>query len=267
MKFNIYINQYKLIENKDVSIQEAAVIDWLYTMFGSTNEKMTKKRVEGWTWVSLPYLIEDMPLLRIKTNSGAAKLVRKIKSMGFITTRVDTKERKLYAKPTQKMRDLYFSNPIKDRVRKDTSQVLEDTSRVPQDTNHNTNIILLDTIPSIGSANTPHAEEKKALFSFIEELNKLKEGGVRTKADGTQTEPRKDLKIIALYWSVKGLTFENKEQMNAALKGELRAAKELIGYSGSQIRQALEYCQKSYPDFPWRLATARKVIADIINKK
>lgn len=253
MKFNIYINQYKLIENKDVSIQEAAVIDWLYTMFGSTSEKMTKKRIEGWTWVSLPYLIEDMPLLRIRTNSGAAKLVRKIKSMGFITTRIDRKERKLYAKPTQKMRDLYFSNPIKDHVRKDTSHVLQETSRVPEDTNHNTNIILLDTIPSVGSANEINEKKIKPPFIFIEKLKSLKESS------------RHDFKVIALYWSRKGIMFDNQDQYNAGLKRELRAASLLKGYSGDQIAQAIEYCKKNYDT--WTLETAGKRIVDLVNKK
>ena len=256
MKYNIYINQYKLSENKQVTIQECAVIDWLYTMFGTTSEKVVNKRAEGWTWVSLTHLMEDMPLLRIKTNSGASKLINKIKSLGYITTRTDRKERKLYAKPTEKMKDLYFSNPAKGQVRKDETQVLQETSQVLQDSNHNTNINTLNNIPSTGSASEGEVKDKaleKVPYSFIGELTKLRDS------------PRHDLKVIALYWSVKGFVFENEEQFKAGLKRELRAASLLKGYSGTQIAQAIEYCKKNYD--VWTLETCAKRIADLINKK
>lgn len=134
MKFNININQEKLA-NYDLTFQEAATIDWLYGMFGSDNEKINNKRVGGFTWISLPHLIEDMPMIRIKSNSGASKLIKKVKDLGFIETHNNKKERKMYAKPTQKMKDLYFG-AISKRTQ---PQVPEETAQVQTDTNQYTN--------------------------------------------------------------------------------------------------------------------------------
>jgi DNA-binding MarR family transcriptional regulator len=91
-------------------------------------------------------------------------------------------------------------------------------------------------------------------FNHEEELVKLRDN------------PRKDIKIIALYWKKKNWVFENRAQFNAAFKRELRAAKNLIGYSGEQIAKAINYCMKEYPDI-WTLETCGKRITDLINKK
>lgn len=99
----------------------------------------------------------------------------------------------------------------------------------------------------------PVAEATVKEYNFEEELQKLK------------NSTRKDYKIIALYWKKKGFVFENKEQFNAALVRELKAAKLLKGYSGEQIGQAIKFCMKEYP--LWTLETCGKRISDIINKK
>ncbi len=59
--------------------------------------------------------------------------------------------------------------------------------------------------------------------------------------------------------------FENEEQFNGALRRELRAARDLKGYAGDQIAQAIDYCKKNYDT--WTLETVSKRIADLINKK
>lgn len=254
MKFNIYINQYKLSENQEITIQDCAVIDWLYSMFGSTNSKIIKSKEEGWNWVSLTHLIEDMPLLRIKTNSGASKLIKRIEKLGFIETRVDRKERKLYAKPTKKLQGLYFSNVKKDQVRKDLSQVPQETSQVLEDTNHNTNINTLDTIQG-GSAEVVVKKEEKAPYSFIVEFNKM--GDSRWLPD----------KIIYNYWRKKGFTFDNLKQFQAARSRNIRAAKALEGYTSKQINETMDYCEEKFKDMGWTLETCGKRIAEVINKK
>lgn len=92
-------------------------------------------------------------------------------------------------------------------------------------------------------------------FSFEDELGKLRTGD------------RKDLKIIALYWSKKGFVFENSKQLTSALKRELRPASQLTGYSGEQIARAIKYCQDNYEQVGWTLETVHKRITDIVNKK
>lgn len=253
MKFNIYINQYKLTENNEVTIQDCAVIDWLYSMFGSSSEKITKKREEGWTWISLTHLIEDMPLLRIKTNSGASKLLNRIKNFGYIETRVDKKERKLYAKPTKKIRDLYFSN----RVRKDVSQVPQETSQVLQDPNHNTIINTLNTIP-VATAKVEVKKTKKQIreespFIFKEELESLWNSGWKPK------------KIIYNYFVRKNIVHENVKQFDSAVARYLRPAQALEGYSSKQIESVMDYLDSK--KLSWTLETIAKNISEVVNRK
>lgn len=90
-------------------------------------------------------------------------------------------------------------------------------------------------------------------FSFEEELEKLR------------VSERKDFKVIALYWKYKEFTFENQKQFNAGLKRELRAAKDLTGYNGKQVLQAIAHCQKNYSE--WSLETVHKRISDVVNVK
>lgn len=244
MKFNININQYELSKNKDITIQDSAIIDWLFTICGSDSAKIDKQRVGGWTWISLTHLIDDMPLLRIKTPSGASKMIKRIKLLGYIDTMKSTKERKLYVKPTSKLRDLYFSN----QVPKKESQVLEESSQVPKDTYHN-------TINNNTNIITTNEQVVVYEFSFIEEMQKLRVSNWLPN------------KIIFNYWTVKGFVFHNKKQFDSAYRRELRPAKALEGYTSEQINKGIKYCQENYTTIPWTLETVGKRILDIVNKK
>lgn len=106
----------------------------------------------------------------------------------------------------------------------------------------------------IGKDSNLVAKSDERPFNFQEELIKLKES------------KRKDFKIIALYWKKKNWVFENREQFNAALTRELKAAKALKGYSGEQIAKAVGYCAKEYPEV-YTLETVHKRITDMVNKK
>ena len=258
MKFNININQYELSKNKDITIQDSAVIDWLFTICGSDSEKISKKRIEGWTWVSLSHLIEDMPLLRIKTNSGASKLVRRIKSLGFIETKKDTKERKLYVKPTEKLKNLYFSKSPKSQVQIDPSQVLENQSQVLCDPNHNTNTLILNPIQvattkeSVKDDNKNPTKEVKP-FVFKEELKTLGESKWKPKL------------IVYNYFLRKNMVFENREQFNSAVGRFLKPAQQLDGYSSKQIQATMDYLDNK--KLSWSLETIAKNISEVVNRK
>lgn len=90
-------------------------------------------------------------------------------------------------------------------------------------------------------------------YSFEKELLKLKDS------------ERRDHKVIAHYWKHKGFVFENQKQLNAAFRRELRPAKDLIGYTGVQVAESINYCKKNYE--VWTLETVAKRIADIVNVK
>lgn len=169
MKYNININQERLSIHPDVTLQDACVIDWLYGMFGSESERINDKRVNGYTCISLSHLIDDMPLLRIQTNSGASKLVKRIQRMGFIDTVYMRKERKLYAKPKKKLNDLFFSLT---KSVKTMTQVLKEDSQVLKDSNQYT---------SINTLNNP----------IYEEQNNLKKESAKIEVPATVVTPVK----------------------------------------------------------------------------
>lgn len=117
--------------------------------------------------------------------------------------------------------------------------------------------ILPVTKPSINSIQlTTIAEDKlppEKPFNFEEELSIL------------QDSSWKPNKIISLYWSKKGWRFDNRSQFKTALSRELRPAKSLIGYSGSELSSAMDFCQNNYD--MWSLETVVKRITDLVNKK
>lgn len=134
----------------------------------------------------------------------------------------------------------------------------EDIKKIVYDSlsylNLNSNLNLNLNLNTLAAKNAAKGKKEKKkeekIFSFQEELEKLRES------------ERKDHKIIALYWKTKGWTFENQKQLNAALKRELRPAKDLSGYNGEQIARAMKYCAKYEV---WTLETVFKRINDVLN--
>jgi len=157
MKYNIYINQKGLENDKNITIKDASVIDWLFTFSATNNNKINYNKVDGFTWVDLNYMITDMPLLRIQTKSGASKLLSRLEELGYIE--IKREPRKLFFKPTKKMISLYVSgneNKVShrklDSIHEDTVSIPQETKSIPEETYHNT--IILDN-------NTTIIEEEK----------------------------------------------------------------------------------------------------------
>lgn len=67
--------------------------------------------------------------------------------------------------------------------------------------------------------------------------------------------------IIAYYWTIKDIKFDNKEQYSSALKRELRPAGDLRGYTNERIKEVCEWL-KSNADFKWTLESVHKFIDD-----
>lgn len=90
-------------------------------------------------------------------------------------------------------------------------------------------------------------------WSFEAEMKKLKES------------ERKDYKIIAWYWGLKGITFANKEQYTPAFKRNLAPARDLKGYHKQQIASVVSHCNKDFP--MWTLETVAKRISEQLANK
>ncbi|MFH2109497.1 MAG: hypothetical protein ABII16_03550, partial [Patescibacteria group bacterium] len=78
-------------------------------------------------------------------------------------------------------------------------------------------------------------EEKKDFtdqpFSFKQSL------------EGMQASDQRHLQIIALYWQFKNIIAENKDQYATLLGKELKAARDLKGFSDKQITEIMEYLE------------------------
>ena len=83
MKYTIYINQKELCKT-DFDLVDGAILDYLYFICNSKNEKINKQRINGYTWVDYKKILNDNPMLRIKSTGALTRRVKKMEDTGFI---------------------------------------------------------------------------------------------------------------------------------------------------------------------------------------
>ena len=83
MKYTIYINQ-KELSKTDFDLVDEAILDYLYFICNSKNEKIEEQRINGYTWVDYNKILIDNPLLRIKSKGALSRRVKKMEDTGFI---------------------------------------------------------------------------------------------------------------------------------------------------------------------------------------
>lgn len=93
-------------------------------------------------------------------------------------------------------------------------------------------------------------ENTEQVFNFEEKLHLMRE------------DIDKRMKIIALYWHYKGWRFQNKLQYEKALRRELRASKDLLGYDSKQITETMDFCDKEFEI--WTLETISKQVENVV---
>lgn len=74
-------------------------------------------------------------------------------------------------------------------------------------------------------------------------------------------DKNKLIPIIAIYWLIKGIKFENEEQYKPALSRELKASSILKGYKLKQIQITILWLVKN-AKFKWTLETVNKFIQE-----
>ena len=77
---------------------------------------------------------------------------------------------------------------------------------------------------------------------------------------------RRELQILALYYAHKEFKPENSSQLSSAIKRDIRAAKEIIGYANERIVEIMEWLGDN-ADFKWTLETVHKYIDENLGKK
>ena len=91
MKYFILINQQVLAET-NLDIIDGALLDYIYFYCNSQNEKVKKQRITEknnniWTWVDYKRMLEDMPMIKIKSIGAITARINKIEKVGYIKTK------------------------------------------------------------------------------------------------------------------------------------------------------------------------------------
>ena len=115
MKYTIYINQ-KELSKTDFDLVDGAILDYLYFICNSKNEKIEEQRINGYTWVDYNKILNDIPMMRIKSKGALSRRVKKMEDTGFIKLNERRKNgHKLkYFALTKKSNSLFMqsNNPI-----------------------------------------------------------------------------------------------------------------------------------------------------------
>lgn len=79
MKYNIYVNQYAIVkEGIDIDIIDAAILDCMASFFHSSRCVSISDENGTYYWISHNSIIEDLPLINIKSKSGIKKRIEKL---------------------------------------------------------------------------------------------------------------------------------------------------------------------------------------------
>lgn len=83
--------------------------------------------------------------------------------------------------------------------------------------------------------------------------------------DELRKSTKKVEKIIALIWKEKGYYFDNYEKWRAQLGKDVKYARELEGYSGAEVLEAIRKCQEESvkAGYDWGVSTVAKKIAQV----
>ncbi len=110
IKWNIEINQRAIIENGiNINYVEAGIFNFIAD-FISYGSKINKKTIDDnvYCWVSYQYIIDSLPLLRIKNKEVIARHVKNIIKEGLLESYYEKLEAKTYFKIGEKASSLFF---------------------------------------------------------------------------------------------------------------------------------------------------------------
>lgn len=85
MKYNIYINQYAAATHfPSLDILDLAIFDFIKDFAGSDKVKKMTDGGRVWFWVKWDLIVENMPILGIKTRQGVGQRVRNLCEAGLL---------------------------------------------------------------------------------------------------------------------------------------------------------------------------------------
>ena len=80
-----------------------------------------------------------------------------------------------------------------------------------------------------------------------------------------QKSSKKVEKIIALVWKERGYHFDNYDQWRQRMGQDVKYARQLEGYTPSQVRQVIDVCNREEKElnYKWSMSTLAKKIANV----
>ena len=93
MKYNINLNQLALMKYApDITLFEAAILDFIKQMCTYRSRNMSRKVIDEstFTWVSLTYLMNEMPILKVKSKHKVSDAIDNLETQGFIIKLLET---------------------------------------------------------------------------------------------------------------------------------------------------------------------------------
>ena len=86
MKYNIIINQFAIVKSGiDIDITDAAILDCIVGFFNSKRCASVTDEFGVYYWVSHQNIIDNLPLLNIKSKSGIKKRIEKLIAKGLLS--------------------------------------------------------------------------------------------------------------------------------------------------------------------------------------
>jgi len=112
MKYFITINQRAIIENgldQKTDITDWVIIDYLKDWFFSGGAKRKTFNEKEYVWINYAKLIEDLPLINIKSKSGITKRIKKLVDLELIED-FNINENTKYIRITEKCTEILYIN-------------------------------------------------------------------------------------------------------------------------------------------------------------
>lgn len=91
----------------EITLKEAAILDYIIFICRSMNKKVVAKRKNWKTWVDYGKLIEDMPLLHLKSTGSISKKIDKLVEYWYLEKTLY--DRKAYLDMTEMVDKLFLS--------------------------------------------------------------------------------------------------------------------------------------------------------------
>ena len=181
MKYIININQLVLSQT-DLDLTDCAILDWLIVFCNSKSEKIEARRKKGYTQIDYQMLIDDMPILKIKSKGALTPRMARIEKAGYIEIQRN-RHTNSYFMLTSKVDELFIktSSSVHETKRSKVGAFTE-TNAEPGESVHETEPII-NTIKNntkLNSASAP-VEPSKFLPEGAEILKSFEEVDPKNK--------------------------------------------------------------------------------------